>query len=341
MHPTPPLPPLRITGCLLGSALGDALCAPYEGGWAERALWRVLGRTRQGLMRYTDDTVMTIALASSLLECGNFQAADAAQRFAHSYHWHRGYGPGAAKVLRAIRKGTPWQQARFAAYAQGSWGNGGAMRAHVAALWVAAGDAAACTALARAQAALTHAHPLAQDGAALIAAAARSALALDAINFGSTSWWQSVIHDANLQEPQAWQPRLAQALAWLQAGATPAPDEVAATLSNGISALNSCVTALYVAARFVPQDFASLIHFVQRMGGDTDTIAAMAGGIYGAARGLEALPCSALAQLEDAKLLHSLAWRLTERLSSPSAHASQCSCPRASGSALAWSRPMA
>ena len=54
----------------------------------------------------------------------------------------------------------------------------------------------------------------------------------------------------------------------LQAGATPTPDEVAATLGSGINALDSCVTALYVAARFVPQDFASLIDFVQRMGGD-------------------------------------------------------------------------
>lgn len=41
----------------------------------------------------------------------------------------RGYGPGAAKVLKHIAAGMPWQQARLQVYAQGSWGNGGAMRA--------------------------------------------------------------------------------------------------------------------------------------------------------------------------------------------------------------------
>ena len=47
-------------GCLLGLSLGDALGAPYEGGVLERLLWRLIGKTSQGEMRWTDDTQMTI-----------------------------------------------------------------------------------------------------------------------------------------------------------------------------------------------------------------------------------------------------------------------------------------
>ncbi len=96
----------RYTGCLLGLALGDACGAPLEGGWPERLLWRCIGTTRQGVMRWTDDTQMALDIGEVVPEQGR---DDIAQRFACSYSWSRGYGPGAAKVLRRIRRGMPWQ----------------------------------------------------------------------------------------------------------------------------------------------------------------------------------------------------------------------------------------
>jgi len=39
-----------------GLALGDALGAPYEGGPEERLAWKLLGKTRNRKLRYTDDT---------------------------------------------------------------------------------------------------------------------------------------------------------------------------------------------------------------------------------------------------------------------------------------------
>lgn len=45
----------QFAGCLLGLALGDALGAPFEGGWLERVLWWLIGITRDGAMRWTDD----------------------------------------------------------------------------------------------------------------------------------------------------------------------------------------------------------------------------------------------------------------------------------------------
>ena len=57
----------QFAGCMLGLATGDALCAPHEGGLLERLVWRVIGRTSDGCLRWTDDTQMALDLAESLL----------------------------------------------------------------------------------------------------------------------------------------------------------------------------------------------------------------------------------------------------------------------------------
>lgn len=82
----------QCAGCLLGLALGDALGAPYEGGPIERGLWRFIGTTRTGEIRWTDDTQMSLDLAESLLAKGALDPDDIAARFAKSYRWSRGYG---------------------------------------------------------------------------------------------------------------------------------------------------------------------------------------------------------------------------------------------------------
>jgi ADP-ribosylglycohydrolase len=52
-----------------------------------------------------------------------------AHRFARSYRWSRGYGPGAARLLKRIARGQDWESASVSVYPSGSYGNGGAMRA--------------------------------------------------------------------------------------------------------------------------------------------------------------------------------------------------------------------
>ena len=77
------------------------------------------------------------------------------------------------------------------------------------------------------------------------------------------------------------------------------PSEVAMRLGNSVKADESAVTAVYVALRFAGDAFEPLVQFCIAMGGDTDTIAAMAAGIWGASRGPEALPAAWLDKLED------------------------------------------
>lgn len=124
-------------GSLLGLALGDALGAPLEGGPLERMLWRVIGKTSEGRARWTDDTQMSLDLAESLIARRTLDPDDVARRFATSYRWSRGYGPGAARILKRIRNGTDWRLANTAVYPEGSFGNGAAMRAPVVGLFCA------------------------------------------------------------------------------------------------------------------------------------------------------------------------------------------------------------
>ena len=118
----------------MGLALGDALCAPHEGGPLERLVWGVMGRTKDLRRRWTDDTRMSLDLAESFIERRAFDADDVASRFARSYRWSRGYGPGAAKLLKRIRRGADWREANRSVWPEGSLGNGGAMRVPVVAL---------------------------------------------------------------------------------------------------------------------------------------------------------------------------------------------------------------
>ncbi|HEY8878070.1 MAG TPA: ADP-ribosylglycohydrolase family protein [Roseateles sp.] len=292
----------QFQGCLLGLALGDALGAPREGGPVERLLWALIGKTTSGEMRWTDDTQMSIDVAESLLGRPTIDEDDLAQRFARSYRWSRGYGPGAARVLKRIAKGADWRQASRSVYPEGSFGNGGAMRAPVIALFFAQTPLALADA-ARRIAAITHAHPLGVEGAELVALATKQALrrstGLELVTLCAAATTQQVMAS-----------RAAVAREWLHAGASPSPREVAQQLGRGIAAADSCITAIYLAARFLEAPFEDLIRFVACVGGDVDTIGAMAGGIWGASRGRVDLPPAALDKLESRDRLTALATAL-------------------------------
>lgn len=292
----------RCRGAVLGLALGDALGAPHEGGPIERMLWRVIGSTRDGRRRFTDDTQMALDLADSLLRCGKVDQDDLAKTFAGSYRWSRGYGPAAARVLKRIRSGRDWREANRSVHRTGSFGNGGAMRAPIVGVFFHAQPENLVTA-ARQTAEVTHAHPLAMDGAAMIAVATSAALA------GADA--RTLLDRARQVATQPeYAERFAIAAEWLTANAPVSPREVRARLGMGIAALASCVTALYLAGRFRDQPFEAMLAFAAAAGGDVDTVSAMAGALWGAANGAAKLPAAAIARLEAADQLDSVARQL-------------------------------
>lgn len=68
-----------------------------------------------------------------------------------------------------------------------------------------------------------------------------------------------------------------------------------------VAAHRSVITAIYLAARFMRQPFDALLNFGLQLRGDVDTVLAMAGAIWGAAHGRQALPQARLRQLEAAE----------------------------------------
>lgn len=296
----------QFQGCVLGLALGDAVGAPYEGGLLERLLWRLIGTTKLGEMRWTDDTQMSLDVLESLLAVGKIDPDDLAKRFAASYRWTRGYGPGAAKMLKRIRRGMDWRAANRSVYAAGSYGNGAAMRTPIVGLFHVGRSTDLVDAAAQ-SAAVTHAHPLGIEGAVLLAAViagtAQGHDSLDILQGG-----------AAVCSLEPFTTRLEIARQWLENGSDSAAPDVVRRLGNGIAAHESCVTAVYSALKFRDQPFVSLQKFVAACGGDVDTIGAMAGAIWGTANGAEKLPAELLGRLEQRERLTALATSLHQRV---------------------------
>ena len=295
----------RFVGCLLGLALGDALGAAYEGGPLERLVWRAIGRTREGRIRWTDDTQMSLDAAESLIANGRLDPDDLALRFARNYRWSRGYGPSAARLLKRVARGMHWREANRTEHPEGSFGNGGAMRAPVVGLFYA-GRRDDLAAAARLSASITHAHPLGMEGAALVASATAGAL-------GGARPVEVVEQAARICVLGPFVTRLETALRWLRSTAEPGPAEVAGHLGNTTAAGESCVAAVYLAARFLDRSFLELQAFVAAAGGDVDTIGAMAGAVWGAANGSARLPADELRRLEAVERLSAIAAALHAR----------------------------
>ncbi len=295
--------------------MGDALGAPFEGGFLERLLWRAIGVTRRGEMRWTDDTQMTIDLVESFLARRRIDPDDLAMRFAKSYRWSRGYGPATAKMLKRIARGADWCKANRSVYRDGSYGNGAAMRAPILGL-IFANRLDELPEAARVTAVVTHAHPLGIEGAVVLAAVTE----LAAQGRGSRDIVLQALAQCTLQE---FRSRLETALAWLESDTKVSAREVRRHLGCRITARESCVTAVHLALHFRNLPFMDMQAFIAQVGGDVDTIGAMAGAIWGAANGYARLPAGPLSKLEQLGRLENLAAILYQTVSEMPASFSQ------------------
>lgn len=289
----------RGAGAMLGLALGDALGAKREGGIIGRSIWALVCLPYGRLLRWTDDTQMSLGAAESLIERGGVDCDDLARRWAAAASWARGYGPGTLTLLAQVRAGRNWKDASRSVFRDGSWGNGAAMRAAPFGLFYRGKRDELLRAAAEA-AAITHAHPLGVEGAVLIAGATESVLR-------GTEPDALIDELSRLARGEEFRTRLF----WAR-GALSSPVDAGETrrrLGNGVAAHQSVVTALYAFARH-PDDFDALTAFVRDVDGDVDTIGAMSGALFGARNGVAALPSEHLARLEARERLENAGRRL-------------------------------
>lgn len=282
----------RFAGCLLGLAIGDALGAHFEGQSPEhiaqrfRSVEALISNPRPGEPYYTDDTQMAIGVAETLIACRDIDEAELCRRFAANYVPHRGYGRGARRVLDSMVDGKDHRQVAETHFPGGSFGNGAAMRVAPVGLMFRQNHDELWH-HAKLSALPTHVHPLGVEGAQLLAlAVALASTVTDTID-------RERFFDTLTRRTQT----LEYAGPLRRAAKLGDPKDLA-LFGNGIEATASVVTAIASFA-LTPRSYEQTIGNVILLGGDTDTIAAMAGAISGAFLGRQAIPCHLLANLEN------------------------------------------
>jgi poly(ADP-ribose) glycohydrolase ARH3 len=290
----------KAVGALLGTFVGDALGKPVEGYTPEMIASQhgeITGLLPDegGVATYTDDTQMMIGVAESLVACRGFDGEDMARRFVANFQIDRGYGPGTIEVIYRLSQGVSWQTAGDRLFGGGSFGNGAAMRSAPVGVLFAA-DPARLVDVADRSARITHTHPLGRGGATLQALAVGLAVASDPDLPLDVAHFLGRLAPAILPAWEAYRHLLGHVRELLDS--PPSADQVLRRLGNDTTAMRSVPTALYCFLAH-PDSFTDCVLTAVNLGGDTDTIAAMAGALAGARLGAQAIPTEWQASLEN------------------------------------------
>jgi len=289
---------------MVGSAIGDALGASFEGLWINKL--NIEEFSFHG--RWTDDTHMMIGVAESLIANKGFNGEHMAWTFIRNWErepW-RGYGPGPPRVFRMIKSGVAWNEAAKQLYGgMGSYGNGAAMRvAPIGLLYY--DDAEKLREAAYKSAEITHTHMLGKEGAAIQAYAVALAVKAESESFNPIDFLEKLIEFTRVD---AYKEKLEKAKGLLN---NDDKREIIRNLGNGVEALNSVPTAIYCFAKH-HESYAKAVLYAISLGGDTDTIGAMTGAIAGAYHGIEVIPSVWVQKLERRDYIERLAdelWKL-------------------------------
>lgn len=293
----------RAAGVLLAAAAGDALGVPYE--FATPPAPGVLAEMTGGGLgdfapgEWSDDTSMAVAIAEVAATGADLTTPGALDAIAEGFlRWYDDGPPdignqtravlgetrrrldagetGAGRVMREVAQAYALEHPHSA-------GNGALMRTAPVAL-AHLGDRHLLAQAARLVAGLTHADPLAVDSCVLWCEAIRVALTEERLDVRAGL---DLLADT----------RSAQWVDWLDDAGTPDAGAVAGRrfTPNGftVTALQAAVAA--VLGTPVPDDdpgrhLQDALHSAVRIGDDTDTVAAIAGGLLGARWGASAVP---------------------------------------------------
>ena len=295
----------KFLGSLIGTGVGDALGAGLEGHLNVDQAEVYAQAERRHILTYTDDTHMMIGIAESLIEKRGFDSEHMMRRFIENYRRepYRGYGPGPPQVFRLIERGEAWDKAAGKLYGGGSFGNGSAMRVAPVGLFYY-DDPPRLREIAYQSSQITHAHELGKEGAALQAYAVALATAADSSSDFSRGEFLTKLYD--FTQPQVFKDKVKR---MRELWGEKDKSKIVAELGHGIEAFNSVPAAIYSFLRH-PDSFEKTVIYAISLGGDTDTIGAMAGAISGAYLGIEAIPTKWQIKLENQEYITELAERL-------------------------------
>ena len=298
---------IKCLGGMVGSALGDAIgefAFQYRN---KEDICIQLDRLKE--LRYTDDTAMSIGLAESLVKKGILDQQDLGETFRYNYErepW-RGYASGPPTIFSMVKQSgiTYAEAARGLFGGTGSLGNGAAMRIVPVGLFFH--DSSDLYEKACMSAAVTHAHPVGKDGAAVQARAVSLVVKLDPNEaFSSRAFMDTLIDFSRTPEIEE-KMRLIQKLINAQSP----PSLAAEQLGQTVAVHESMPFALFSFLRH-PKSFEDCLFCATLNGGDRDTLGAMACAISGAYLGIESISQSWRMKLENRSYIEDLALKLSE-----------------------------
>ncbi len=273
----------RALGAVIGSAVGDALGAPFEFGkpreYSKRFPRPVLGGIGEMIGNqvwepgeFTDDTQMAIVQAESILTRGGIDGADLFKRF---QVWAADAKDVGVQTRAVLGSHLPWNESAQSYYQRNpnnSAGNGSLMRATPTAVRFAAASADETVDAARQTSIVTHGDPAAGWGTALFHLMIRAAVRGDD-PFAAL--------DAALADLPSDQARYREMLdaRWQPANTN---------LPNGT--VWTCLAQAVWAVRTHADSFADAVTAAIDLGGDTDTVAAVTGALAGARVGIQGIP---------------------------------------------------
>ncbi len=300
-------------GCLLGTAVGDALGMPTEGytaseiqslfGWVQDMMPASVEHFHSGLLagQFTDDTEETLMLAESLIESSGFSAdrfSDKLMSWGTTWtldeRLNRGVGFATRSAVESMIAGTPWQESGLSIPTCGS-----AMRAAPIGLLYHC-DLNIVRSYADLQSLPTHCGRAARAGA--VAVAVGVALGL----MGASR--EMILRNAASQASRV-DVDFAERLLWAGTLLDLPVSQALGLIGNSPLASETVPAAFYCFLKFEPE--AGLI-MAASSGGDTDSIASIAGSLFGAARGASWIPERWLAKLEQKERIELAAASLAE-----------------------------
>ena len=277
----------HIVGCILGTAVGDAIGLPYEGLSRRRAA-KLFGQPERhrfffGRGMVSDDTEQTCMVAQSLIASGG--DVDSFRRHLgwRFRFWLLGFpaGIGMATLRSTLRLWVGFGPHKSGVF---SAGNGPAMRAAI--LGAAIDDPQSLRELVHASTRITHTDPKAEYGAFAVALAAQLAR-------------QHATADHFVDQLKSSLGADGDELSSLIAGAVNSANDGQPTdsfadslgLFKGVSGYVYHSVPVAIHASFVHKhDFRSAVAAVIQCGGDADSTGAIVGGIIGTAVGKEGIP---------------------------------------------------
>ncbi len=300
----------KFAGSILGTAIGDAIGLPYEGLSPRRAA-KILGvpdrhRLLFGFGMLSDDTEHTCIVAQSLIGAGGNISKFQSQLAWRLRFWLLGLpaGVGFATLRAIVRLWLGFSPDRSGVF---SAGNGPAMRAAI--LGVAIEDTYQLRQFVRVASRITHTDRKAEYGALAIALAAQNACQSVTVS-GDDFLLQ--LKSCLGNEANEFLELISQSVDSVHKRESTQQFATSLGLVDGVSGYVYHSVPVAIHAWLSNQnDFRSAIVTTIECGGDTDSVAAMVGGIVGAAIGKEGIPIEWLDKLwEPAR---SIKWM--ERLS--------------------------